>query len=109
MIVDFDVMSKFCLACSISANELGEDSPEFYIWQQGHANDCQSNHSGSSASMEVKIAEEIWNRTKSYGFRFTDMLSDGDAKTYNHLQSLNVYGAEVEIVKEECVNHVGKR
>ena len=37
------------------------------------------------------------------------MLSDGDSSTYAHLCALNVYGDDVEIEKEECVNNVAKR
>ena len=39
---------------------------------------------------------------------YTTMLSDGDARTFNHLSSLRVYG-DVELQKEECINHVSKR
>ena len=34
--------------------------------------------------------------------------SDVDARTYKHLCDLNIYG-DVELQKEECINHVGKR
>ena len=37
------------------------------------------------------------------------VLSDGDAKTYNHLVDLNVYGDDCPVTKEQCVNHVSKR
>ena len=36
------------------------------------------------------------------------MLSDGDAMTFNHLSGLQVY-RDVELQKEECINHVSKR
>ncbi|GFU82908.1 uncharacterized protein TNCV_3514861 [Trichonephila clavipes] len=41
--------------------------------------------------------------------RYVSILSDGDAKTYQHLSSLNVYGSCIKIAKEECINHVAKR
>ncbi|KAF8784232.1 hypothetical protein HNY73_011541 [Argiope bruennichi] len=41
--------------------------------------------------------------------RYVSVVSDGDAKTYQHVSELNVYGEDVEITKEECVNHVAKR
>ena len=41
--------------------------------------------------------------------RYVTVLSDGDAKTYNHLVDLNIYGDNCPVTKEECVNHVRKR
>ena len=37
------------------------------------------------------------------------MLSDGDSSTYAHLCALKVYGDDVVIHKEECVNHIVKQ
>ncbi|GFU29070.1 uncharacterized protein TNCV_4836801 [Trichonephila clavipes] len=42
------------------------------------------------------------------GFRYTTLLSDGDAKTYQYLNTTEVYGPEIKI-KKECMNHVSKR
>ncbi|GBL89892.1 hypothetical protein AVEN_178326-1 [Araneus ventricosus] len=38
-----------------------------------------------------------------------NVLSDGDSKTYQHLLELDVYGDNMIISKEECLNHVAKR
>lgn len=108
-VVDFDVVTKFCQCCVTTATQLGEDSPEFHLWLEGHANHCSMNHTGSSGAMELTIAENIWKRSKTYGFRYTKMLSDGDSKAFNHVASLNIYGDNHEIQKEECVNHIAKR
>ncbi|GFW23881.1 uncharacterized protein TNCV_945651 [Trichonephila clavipes] len=60
--------------------------------------------------MEVKAAEILWKRyIKNCGMRYVSILSDGDAKTYQHLSSLNLYGNCIKIAKEECINHVAKR
>ena len=59
--------------------------------------------------MEATAAEISWNRSVIHDFRYTTLLSDGDANTFTHLCSLNVYGKDVSIVKEECVNRVAKR
>ncbi|GFV83308.1 uncharacterized protein TNCV_1900341 [Trichonephila clavipes] len=68
------------------------------------------NYVGSSNAMEVKAAEILWKRSiKNCGMRYVSILSDGDAKTYQHLSSLNVYGNCIKIAKEECINHVAKR
>lgn len=108
-VLDFEIVSKFCQACAFAANELGEDSPEFFFWLQGHAKHCPINHTGSSGAMETSAAEIIWRRSETYGYRFVTMLSDGDAKTFNHLSGLNIYGDEYPLTKEECINHVEKR
>ncbi|GBN77789.1 hypothetical protein AVEN_59582-1 [Araneus ventricosus] len=108
-VVDFEIMSKVCRFCSNAANELGKESAEFNIWYEGHRNECGINHTGSSGSMELTAAEILWKRSTSLGFRYTTVLSDGDSKTYQHLSELKVYGDNVKIAKEECVNHVSKR
>lgn len=109
LVIDFCVMSKYCHECAITKKELGEHSPEFSIWYSGHASDCSINYRGSSGAMEVTAAEILWGRSQEYGFRYLTLLSDGDSKTFSHLQSLNIYGLGVELSKEECVNHVSKR
>lgn len=108
-ILDYDVVSKFCSECIKAATDLGIESPEFHCWYEGHAERCQIDHVGSSGAMEVAIAQKIWERSEKLGFRYLTMLSDGDSKTFNHLSSLQIYGTEFEIQKEECVNHVSKR
>ena len=42
------------------------------------------------------------------GFRYTTMVSDGDSMSYKHLTNLRMYG-DMELHKEECINHVAKR
>ncbi|GFV29067.1 uncharacterized protein TNCV_4949301 [Trichonephila clavipes] len=37
------------------------------------------------------------------------ILSDGDCKTFNYLCEKKVYGPDIVIKKEECINHVSKR
>ncbi|KAK3911398.1 Autophagy-related protein 11 [Frankliniella fusca] len=41
--------------------------------------------------------------------RYTSVLSDGDATTIAHPNEIKTYGDDMIIIKEECVNHVGKR
>ena len=57
--------------------------------------------------LEMKAEELLWDRSTNRDFRYTTMLSDGEARTFNHLSSLQVYG-DVELQKEECINHVAK-
>ena len=55
----------------------------------------------------MRASEQLWWRSTERGFRYTTMLCNGGARTFNHLSSLRVYG-DVELQKEECVNHVMK-
>ena len=57
----------------------------------------------------MTAAEILWNRSLEKGFLYTTMVSDGDARTFKHLCELNVYGEDVSLTKEECINHVVKR
>ncbi|GFT80677.1 uncharacterized protein TNCV_2772971 [Trichonephila clavipes] len=110
LVVDFEVLSKYCHECSMAAKDMGEASPEFQIWKSGHSEKCQKNFDGSSGSMEMHAAYILWNRSISdCAMRYTTVLCDGDAKTHQHLNEKKVYGDDVVIVKEECVNHVAKR
>ncbi|GFW93550.1 uncharacterized protein TNCV_47531 [Trichonephila clavipes] len=59
--------------------------------------------------MEQEAALKLWQRSEDSGFRYTTLLSDGDAKTYQYLNTKEVYGPEIKIKKEEGINHVSKR
>ncbi|GFY21064.1 uncharacterized protein TNCV_3991081 [Trichonephila clavipes] len=59
--------------------------------------------------MEQEAALKLWQKSEDSGFRYTTLLSDGDAKTYQYLNTKEVYGPEIKIKKEECINHVSKR
>lgn len=111
LIIDHAVLSKFCIDCSITAAALNKDSPEFNAWYEGHKADCDINFDVNSASgnMEAKAATLLWSRSvANTGFRYTTMVSNGDAKSHTAITSLNPYG-DVQVTKEECVNHVSKR
>ncbi|GFU72822.1 uncharacterized protein TNCV_2782871 [Trichonephila clavipes] len=89
---------------------LGENSAEYPYGTNPIKKKAAKNYVGSSNAMEVKAAEILWKRSiKNCGMRYVSILSDGDAKTYQHLSSLNVYGNCIKIAKEECINHVAKR
>lgn len=84
------------------------DREAFDTWYEGHRPMCQCNYTGSSPAMEVTAAERLWARSESLGFRYTTMFSDGDAKTQDHLNELEIYPF-VQIDKVECLDHVAKR
>lgn len=68
LVIDFCVLSKFCRNCSLTKERLGEGSPEFDVWFQGHAADCEKNYSGSSPAMETAAAEILWKRSVEHNF-----------------------------------------
>ena len=59
--------------------------------------------------MEVAAAKMLWDCSLDRGFRYTTMVSDGDSRTFKRLTKMKVYGDDVKITKEECINHVAKR
>ena len=75
----------------------------------GLETECNKNFRGTSGGMEVEAAEILWNRSlERLNLQFTTMVSDGDSKSFKHLTNKRVYG-DVELHKEECINHVAKR
>lgn len=36
LVVDYEVMSKYCHLCVRAATDLEADSPDFHFWQKGH-------------------------------------------------------------------------
>lgn len=111
LVIDFEVLSKYCHDCIKTASDLGGNTPEYSVWYEAHSKsgDCEKNYEGSSGSMEMHAAEILWKRSvEDLKMRYTVVLSDGDSKTYNHLSKLKIYGNTI-ILKEECINHAAKR
>ena len=109
LVLDYAVMSRYCQQCANACVRYGgKATVDFTEWYRFHERDCNINYSGSAGGMEVRAAELLWERSVQRGFRYTTLLSDGDARTFKHLCDLRVYG-DVELEKEECVNHVAKR
>lgn len=109
LVIDYVVLSKYCRVCQKKKTEVDENSPQFKIWFDGHKPVCQANYEGSSPAMETEAAEILWKRSESLGFRYVSVISDGDLKSFDHVSALNVYGDDITIEKQECVNHVAKR
>ncbi|GFW84512.1 uncharacterized protein TNCV_456931 [Trichonephila clavipes] len=109
LVIDYEILSKYCTECTAAVRDLSGDSSNFAIWYEGHKSECQINHTGSSSSMEMEAAAILWQRSiKECNMRYTCILSDGDSKTFQHLMSLNIYGKGKPIKKEECINHISK-
>ncbi|GFU84609.1 uncharacterized protein TNCV_1686621 [Trichonephila clavipes] len=109
LVLDFEVLSKYCHNCVVAGRDMGVDSAEFHIWQKGHADECDKNFDGTSGAMEMHAALIMWRRSISdCQMRFVSMLSDGDSKTFQFLSDNKIYGSDIKIEKEECLNHIAK-
>ncbi|GFY17687.1 uncharacterized protein TNCV_1074221 [Trichonephila clavipes] len=110
LVLDFEVLSKYCHNCVVPGRDMGVDWAEFHIWQKGHADECDKNFDGTSGAMEMHAALIMWRRSISDGqMRFVSMLSDGDSKTFQFLSDNKIYGSDIKIEKEECLNYIAKR
>jgi hypothetical protein len=105
--LDFYVMSKYCFGC---VNAPAKDSPDYADWEAKHAPQCQKNYTGSSGNMEVHGAVKIWERSvEKHQLQYTTFIGDGDSAACTKLNEIEVYGPDVVVKKEECINHVSKR
>ncbi|GFV77881.1 uncharacterized protein TNCV_351 [Trichonephila clavipes] len=107
-VVGFEVMIKVCRHCSVAKNKLGESRAEFSILYEEHKSECDINHSGSSTSMEME--ERLpYGKDPLHSDFVTSVFSDGDCKMFSYLCQKKVYGSDIVIKKELCMNHVSKR
>ncbi|GFS48185.1 uncharacterized protein TNCV_2295971 [Trichonephila clavipes] len=110
LVLDFEVLSKYCHNCVVAGRDMGVDWAEFHTWPKGHADECDKNFDGTSGAMEMHAALIMWRRSISdCQMRFVSMLSDGDSKTFQFLSDNKIYGSDIKIEKEECLNHIAKR
>ena len=102
-VVDIEVMSKQCKACTIWSKK--EGSEEYDQWKRTHK--CSINHTGSSGKMESDGAKKIWERSvEKHDVMYTTMVGDGDSSTYETIK--NSYD-DITVEKGECIGHVQKR
>ena len=98
LVIDLSVLSLHCQRCfSVKKRYRGMNTHGFRNWHETHSNECNRNYSRSSGRMEAAAAESLWNRSIERDFRYTTLLSDGDARTYKHLCDLNIYGDDVDL------------
>ena len=108
--IDFHVMSTYCHVCETKGTPLKDKPDEYEAWYNEHKKTCDKNFNGTSGMMEVEAARVLWGRSvERYKLRYKIMICDGDSKTFNELTRIKPYGEDVEIEKEECLNHVAKR
>lgn len=105
LVLDIEVLSNYCQNCS-TGPDVSDDL--YSAWKEKHAPSCQKNYSGSANSMEVGAAKVLFGRSiQKHNFRYTNVICDGDAKTITTLNKEAIY--DVEVSKEDCVNHIAKR
>lgn len=103
-VLDFVVLSNFCLGCEIGPKE---SDPAYQEWKDTHI--CQRNSSSKPGQMEVEAATILFERSLAkYGLRYATILRDGDSRSYDALQDAKVHGF-VEVEKEDSVTHVYRR
>ena len=108
LVVDYAVLCKYCVECELVGTKLSGD--ELETWKQLHADRCAINRVGSSGSMETEAAKLLWARSvELMDAEYTSLLGDGDVAVLSALNTLRPYGADVMILKQECINHISKR
>ena len=109
LIIDFEVLCRYCHACTLAEKKFGTKSDHFKKWYKKHEDKCSINYSGSSGAMETEIFKLLCLRSKDHGFQYVSVLGDGDCKTIDAINALKPYGNEISLTKMECTNHVSKR
>ena len=109
LVLDYEVLSKYCQLCTEQTNKLGSNSAAFAAWYENHKPQRCSNFTGSSNAMEVECDKRLWSRSlERHNMRYVSMLGDGDCKAYAAVVKLKPYD-DNGIEREECVNHAHKR
>ena len=110
LVVDYIVLSTYCHSCSLKRHEFRDDPASFDTWHAEHVDDCSINFHGSSNAMEVEAAKQLWSRSVGrHRLMYVGMLGDGDSEEHKAVVDMQPYGPDVDIVKEECLNHAHKR
>ena len=85
-------------------------SDEYLDWWKANQASCDVNYCGSSSATELIGAFAIWKRSVSKNkLRYTQMISDGDSKTFKLLSNQLLYVVANLVSKYAYVGHVQKR
>ena len=100
LVLDYEVLSKYCHASNWNAKVLGEGSVQFHDWIANH-DDCSVNYYGFSNAMGM--AKHLWQRSEAKGLRYKDFWTDGDGKALEAVVELNPSGGlPIEKMSEPC-------
>ena len=105
--IDYEVLSNFCIKCQIR-NDKPPAQAEYYEWKHKHSPNCLKKFNGTANAMEVECALRMRKRSvEDHKIRYTSLLCDSDSKCFDVNCEAKVY-EEVEVTKEDCVNHISK-
>lgn len=84
------------------------DSPGYQKWMEGHQQDCQQNHFGSSGRMEAEGMVRIFGRSMAKrNLRYVCYCGEQDSSTMKKIWESDPYSVKVD--KRECVCHIEKK
>ncbi|KAA0196218.1 hypothetical protein HAZT_HAZT005313 [Hyalella azteca] len=107
--IDFEVISNYCQRCNAYEKRLSAD--EFAEWKRLRHARCMKNFDGKAGAFEKEAAVRLWGRSTQLGLRYVTFLSDGNSNAYKAVCEMNDgHGPyDVNVEKEDCINHVAKR
>ena len=96
----YEVLCNFCHQCSKAPEKM--TLPMLDGWPS----------IGSSVVRIMMALPTQWSNNMQSSFgrdQCKNMVSDGDSKAFSHIVEKEVYGKDIILSKEDCVNHVSKR
>ena len=98
----------FCTECIYNKIKFKNNTVEFNNSYSSHKGSCCINHQGSSSSMEVKGAAELFlHSIEKRNLMYTTFVGDGDSNFFGKVkEECEKLGIGYDIVKEECVGHI---
>ena len=62
IVLDYEILSKFCAMCISATDKLGKDTQEFTNWLAEHKEkgQCQQTYTGSSNAIQKDAEEILW-------------------------------------------------
>ena len=107
--LDVEVLSEHCQACA-THHEMNTSSDEILDRWEGHQASREVNYCGSSSVIESTGSLAIWKWSVSKNMlRYTQVISDGDSKTFKLLSDQLPMVRLNLVSKHECVGHVQKK
>lgn len=95
-VIDYEIMSKFCL-CPQKLKNIHEEN-------------CIANYIGISGGMEVEGVSKVFEGSlRTYNVRYKHYLGDGDSRAFKAVSKKQLYDSEFAIMKLECIGHVQKQ
>ncbi|GFV56574.1 uncharacterized protein TNCV_1803831 [Trichonephila clavipes] len=55
LIIDYEILSKYCPECTTAKRDLGENSAEYSIWYKSHEEECSENYVGFLMPWRLKL------------------------------------------------------